>query len=245
MDSDSIYATLERAYFTEHPDEEDVLRRLPVMLAGVRHFVDIGASLGPYTLHASRILRGARIDAFEADPIRVAKLKENCVKWSATSGNVISAYHAAVAKTGGKLTFYSTQSNVSGGLFPNSLDHLNEKTRDNVSWTKIEVPAVSLDEFYAACPPQFIKMDIEGAEGNALQGAVGLLRQRQIRWLIELHGFEGGWPPEQVIDFMRSFRYQAEEVAPGRVLFTPSSLRALFKRKLRSVGGRVRRALAG
>jgi hypothetical protein len=82
-------------------------------------------------------------------------------------------------------------------------------------------------------------MDIEGAEGEALQGAVALLRERQIRWLIELHGFEGGWPPQQVIDFMRSYRYQAEEVASGRVLFTPSSLPALAKRKLRSLGRRV------
>jgi len=240
MEDEALISVLNRAYFSDHPDEEDILRRLPEILAGVRHFVDIGASLGPYSLHASRILRGGRIDAFEADPVRLARLKENCARWSAASGNVMSVHHAAVARTGGKLTFYSTQSNVSGGLFPNPLKHLDEKTRTNVSWTKIEVTAVSLDEFYGAWPPpQFIKMDIEGGEGEALQGAVRLLRQRQTRWLIELHAFEGGWSPKQVIDYMRSHRYQADEIAPGRVLFTPIGLPALFKSKFRSVGPRV------
>ena len=50
MDSDSIYKALEWAYFSDNPEEADVVCRLPMMLAGVRHFLDIGASLGTQTV---------------------------------------------------------------------------------------------------------------------------------------------------------------------------------------------------
>jgi FkbM family methyltransferase len=244
MDQDSIYAELGRAYFSEHPDEEDVLQHLPVMLKGVAHFADIGASLGQFTCHANQIIHNGRIDAFEAEPMRVAKLKENCEHWAATSGNTIKVHHAAVARSSGRIPFFSTQSNVSGGLFPNALTHLDDQTRTVVNWTEVEVPAISLDEFYADQPPQFIKMDIEGAEGEALLGAARLLCQRQTRWLIELHGFENGWQPDDVIDFMRFQRYHAEEIAPARRLFTPRSASLVFKQKLKS-SARLARNLFG
>jgi len=70
MQNKQIYAMLQQAYFSDHPDEEDVLACLPALLQGVRHFVDIGASLGQFTFHASKVMLGGRLDAFEADPIR-------------------------------------------------------------------------------------------------------------------------------------------------------------------------------
>jgi len=240
MEQEEIYTTLEKAYFSDVPDEEAVLKHLPRWLGGCKHFVDIGASIGQYTYNANRIMCNGRIDAFEADPIRVTKLKENCTRWALTNGNTITAQHAAVARGNGTVTFYSTQSNISGGLFPNDLNHLDDKTRAEVKWEKIYVPAVSLDALYSS-PPQFIKMDIEGAEGDALQGAVRLLRLRQTQWLIELHGFEGGWQPRQVVDFMRSYRYRAEEIAPSRFLFTPLSIAAFLKQELKSAARRTYR----
>jgi FkbM family methyltransferase len=223
IEPQEIYDTLNKAYFSEHPDEEEVLRHLPGLLDGCRHFVDIGASLGQFTLHASRMMRNGRIDAFEADPVRFHRLKENCATWAAESGNVIQARPDAVAKTSGTLTFHSTQSNVSGGLFPNDLAHLDEKTRAKVSWTRIDVPAVSLDDCYADAPPQVIKMDIEGAEGDALLGSTRILEKRATIWLIELHNFEQGWKAAEVIAFMKRHRYEPEMIAPARYVFRPST----------------------
>lgn len=235
MEQEDIFKILNEAYFSEHPDEETILQQLPKLLLGCSHFVDIGASLGQYTYHASKIIRNGRIDAFEADPYRATKLKDNCALWAATTGNTITTHHAAVAKTNGRITFWSTQSNVSGGLFPNALCHLNQETRDRISWTEIEVPAITLDEFYAASPPQFIKMDIEGAEGEALQGATRLLKLRKTSWLIELHGFEGGWQPQLVIAYMRGFGYGAKEVAESHFLFMPLKTTLLLVNKLKLI----------
>ena len=114
--------------------------------------------------------------------------------------------------------------------------------RAKVEWAEIEVPAVSLDEFYQDCPPpDFIKMDIEGAEGEALEGAVRILSTGSTRWLIELHNFDGGWSPGQVIAFMKNYRYKATELAPSRVLFSPMSAREFIVHRARSVAGRLRR----
>lgn len=173
MDKDTIYEILDRAYFTDHPDEEEVLKLLPDLLKEVQHFVDIGASLGQFTLHASRILKGGRIDSFEADPVRAERLKENCAKWSEASGNDISAHFAAVARTSGTLTFHSTQSNVSGGLFPTSLSHLDDEARANVCWTEVSVPATSLDDFYGSTPPSSSKWILKEPKGRRCRARSG------------------------------------------------------------------------
>jgi FkbM family methyltransferase len=240
MQKETIYKILEEAYFSEGCDEEQVLIQLPRLLQGVEHFVDIGASLGQFTLHASKCFQGGRIDSFEADPIRSEKLKENCAIWSRNSGNKITSYNMAVTKESGFVSFHTTQSNVSGGLFKSSLDHLGEQAKAAVDWTQIRVAATSLDEFYKeGAFPQFIKMDIEGAEGDALNGATQILKAKKTIWLIELHNFDGGWPPNQVKDFMWSFGYSALEIAPGRVLFRPISRFQKVIAKLRALRRKV------
>jgi hypothetical protein len=54
------------------------------------------------------------------------------------------------------------------------------------------VPTISLDEFIAAGHPEpgFIKMDIEGAEAAALQGAQQLLDSAHPNWLMATHSAE-------------------------------------------------------
>ena len=82
-------------------------------------------------------------------------------------------------------------------------------------------------------------MDIEGAEGDALNGATQILKAKKTIWLIELHNFDGGWPPNQVKDFMWSFGYSALEIAPGRVLFRPISRFQKVIAKLRALRRKV------
>lgn len=153
------------------------------------------------------------------------------------------AHHAAVAKTSGSMTFFSTQSNVSGGLFPHSLEHLDEKMRANVQWTGMQVPALPLDELFANDIPDFIKMDIEGGEWDALAGARRLLQSRKATWLIELHDF-GGHKPFEVIELMRNHGYYNAELAPSRVLFRPATLQYRVGKMLRRIARRAKRFLS-
>src|SRR5690349_452564 len=145
MQESEILRTLDKAYFSQHSDEQVVIDALPSLLQGVRHFVDIGASLGQFTFHANRILQNGRIEAIEAEPLRYERLAENCKGWGTDRRNQILVHHAAASRVSGEIEFYSTQSNVSGGLFTHALDHLDEGTREEVRWTPIRVPAVALD----------------------------------------------------------------------------------------------------
>ena len=122
MDRQEIYKALDKAYFSEEPHEKHVLAALPPLLAHARIFVDVGASLGQYTFHANKIMQNARIYAIEADPIRFDRLQENCTLWQADSNNHIEAIHAAASDLDGSISFYSTESALSGGLFKRDAD---------------------------------------------------------------------------------------------------------------------------
>jgi FkbM family methyltransferase len=55
----------------------------------------------------------------------------------------------------------------------------------------LQVPTISLDHLLSETDvptPDFVKMDVEGAEASVLAGAARLLEQRRTVWFISLHG---------------------------------------------------------
>jgi FkbM family methyltransferase len=249
MDEKAIISTLNEAYFSANPDEQQVIALMPNLLRGVEVFVDVGASLGQFTKAASQSLRGGTIVAVEADPLRHRELQKNCLQWAATSGNSIRAVHGAASNRPGTLRFQITNSSVSGGLFQHGLDHLSQGARRNVTWTEVSVQALTLDELLIDLTPGFVKMDIEGAEILALEGATKLLQQPDITWLIELHDFTdplGRRPVEVVPPMMEQLGYRTIIIG-DKHLFTRNpwgvAPLAYIKSTLRHWGRRVKRAL--
>jgi hypothetical protein len=53
-------------------------------------------------------------------------------------------------------------------------------------------------------PPDVIKMDVEGAEGDVLLGARSLIKQHGPTWFISLHGEE---QKQKCRDILESFSY--------------------------------------
>jgi len=102
MDKTQIYEILNQVYFSEESHEKEVLEHLPEILRSVKIFVDIGASLGQYSFHANKHIRGGHIFAIEADSIRFDELKNNCRKWESLSNNKLQALHAAICDKDGK-----------------------------------------------------------------------------------------------------------------------------------------------
>lgn len=185
MEKEEVYEILEQAYFGENSDEQVELQKLRELIAGVDLFVDVGASLGPYTREASRLLDGADIIALEADPIRYERLCELAADWQKASPNTIKVVHCAVGQQEGTVSFISTESNVSGSLSP-----IEGRTAGG---REITVSMKTLDDI---CAPYlagkkriFIKMDIEGGEYMALKGATNVLASENADFLIELHAW--------------------------------------------------------
>jgi len=232
MDKQQVYATLNAAYFSEDCHERQLLDNLQRFLSGAKLFVDVGASLGQYTLTASRAMHGGRIIAVEADPIRHEELARNAARWSAESGRAIETLFAAVGEAPGEATFYTTHSNVSGGLFP------RPEAGDDDAWQEIKVPSVTLDDICGDEVPDFVKADIEGAEMRMLKGARRVLEQRRTAFLLELHAWRdpGEASTESIPVFMRRHGYHPVAFFE-HTLFLPMG--ASFLREKAAAGWRL------
>ena len=223
-----VIERLSEAYFSEECHEKEVLDNLPKLLIGVKVFIDIGASLGQYTFHANKHIKGGRIFAIEADPFRFEELEKNCNNWESASTNKIIPIHAAVSDTDGKTSFFVTKSDVSGGLFIRDVSH------KSVEWHEEFVDCFKLDTFFNEQLPDFIKIDVEGAELAVLKGAVNILREGKAKLLIEVHSFSGQINPEEVYGFMRSVGYFPKYFF-GRLLFEKSNRHSYFNKIIHKI----------
>lgn len=142
-------------------------------------FYDIGANAGFFSLLGSRCVGSeGRVFAFEplAEEVRSirAQLRLNDVSHC-------TVVEAAVADRSGWIEFREGAESSRGHVSP------REGQKSGVS--TIPVKAIALDDFVATFPtPDFVKMDVEGAELLALRGARRMLAgKRPPKMLIEFH----------------------------------------------------------
>lgn len=132
--------------------EEDIYFPSFIPAASYRSFVDAGAYIGD-TLDIFRTRIGDAFDnyyAVEADPENFAKLELK------TAGDPrVQCFQIALLDKDGAIPFYHRADSA------RSLTGLGEDT----------IPAAGLDSILGDSPVTFIKMDIEGAEKKALDGA--------------------------------------------------------------------------
>jgi FkbM family methyltransferase len=186
LDREDTYKCLEQRYFSPQMDEAAELAAFPEQIKSVNVFFDVGAAIGQYTKAANERMRGGHIFAFEADPVRFERLKENCARWEKSSTNKITAIHAAVCDKDQPISFLTPEDSLrSGGLF---IPGPPEQTKKN-DWLKLSVQGISLDTFCETnkLTPDLVKIDIEGAEYRALIGAKKILRTQHCRFLVEVH----------------------------------------------------------
>ncbi|MCP5043248.1 MAG: FkbM family methyltransferase [bacterium] len=218
MDKQEIYRVLNEAYFGRHCDEAHLFAQIEPLVSQARHFVDVGASLGQYTRFACRAMKpGSEVTALEADPIRFEELERNCADWGRGRGVTLRARFGAATDREGPVRFHSTQSNTSGGLFE------RPNVADDIQWTELEVPGYKLDDLFPETPPDFVKIDVEGAELRVLRGAENILRAHRTIFFVEVHSWpdpQGQANPEQVLTHMRERGYHRASLS-GKSLFHP------------------------
>lgn len=165
---------------------------------------DVGANFGGLTSVMSRLVgpRGV-ICSFEASPRIFRHLQGNIVK---QGHNNVTAYHCAV---------YS-RSNERVKIYPG--DHLNDSIYDYGHGKSGEfywVNTVSLDSFCGktGLVPSVIKMDIEGAEFDALNGAVELIEAHRPHLILEQQPND-----TRCLDFLKRSGYQALDLNAYRLI---------------------------
>jgi FkbM family methyltransferase len=149
--------------------EPHVASLIVSLLAPGGVFYDIGANAGYYSLIASKIVGpDGRVIAFDPVPKNAETVREQI----ALNGfdERCKVERLAVSGASGSFSFVIDEVNANSHLSEHNVPHL--KNTGQV----IEVAAVTLDEYAAGNPrPALIKMDIEGAEVDALKGARELL----------------------------------------------------------------------
>lgn len=164
--------------------------------------LDIGACLGYYTLLFAKIVgETGRVFAFEPNPENFALLKKNVDKNGYK--NIILA-NKAVSNETGKIKMYLSEYHKA--------DHRIYDSGDGREAIAIE--AMRLDDYFKNYNGQidFIKIDVQGAEGKVIQGMALLLQKNKA-----LKIFTEFWPwgirncglqPEEYVKLLLKHNFQ-------------------------------------
>ena len=130
-------------------------------------FVDCGAYIGDTLIEFTEWAPGFRaVHAFEPDPDGYAALLETIDGFTPEARSRIHTYRSATGAGRGNRLFMG---DGAGGRLVDASGDAGDLQ---------EVQSVSLDEVLANEPVTFIKMDIEGAEREALSGGAKLIRDQ-------------------------------------------------------------------
>lgn len=140
--------------------------------------LDIGANIGYATLILAEIVGDAgQVYALEPEP-RNFKILTNNIEVNGYK-NFVQAYQIGASNRIGYLNFYVSHHSNLGSMIKTKHAKCN-----------IEVPVTTMDDFFKdKKAPNFIKMDIEGHEVEALEGMFHTLEMAQspVKILIEVH----------------------------------------------------------
>lgn len=161
-------------------------------------FIDVGANIGVYTLLAASIIKSGSIHSIEALPRNCDRLRENI---TLNQLQQVHLYPIAVSNTQGHIWL-----NIAD---EDSMSFITNQITEKV----IRVPTNTLDNLLNIKSSKALalgKMDIEGAELFALQGATSLLQmQSPPVWILEVLDStdSSGCQQQDIEDFLQAYGY--------------------------------------
>jgi len=196
--------------FGDYAPEQPVKRLIESNLAPGDVFLDVGANIGFFSLIASRIVGpSGEVHSFEPLPDAAALLRRTVDGNALTNVVVIEA---AVGAQAGD----ATMAVMKDSAYSHVVEWATGVDAGHGSWHAVAVRTISLDQYVAqalAGPPRLVKMDIEGAEMEALKGAHSLLSDHEgpdvICEVDESRLARFNHTPTDVFDRFLSLGYQA------------------------------------
>ena len=202
--------------WSKHEPETSYLADL---LSGDAVCLHVGASDGRHSYVMTQVAPQARIYAFEPSAFAFEVLKVG-IAWH-RMGKQVTAIHAAVADKPGELLLVTPKK--SSGRMGRAYAYVaetrpNGQARPDLDDTGMDIqptPVITLDAFCAEHGighVDFIRMDIEGAEQKALEGALTILDRDCPNVLLEIHPVmlqsRFGGSGEAVLDLFRTRGYR-------------------------------------
>lgn len=187
--------------------------------------IDIGANIGYYTLLFAKLVGPmGRVFAFEPDPNSFALLRKNI---DVNGADHVSAFPFAVS--------YDRSTQV---LYKDKFGNLDHRlTNPGHEVQEVSVETISLDEVIPGKmdgPVNFIKMDIQGSEGFALEGMKQLLTSNEgILILTEFWPFgldSCGYGAEKFLHEIHHLGFAMFDVNSGKGLDEPVPVEDLMRK---------------
>jgi FkbM family methyltransferase len=168
---------------------------------------DIGANVGfTALLAAKQVGPSGSVNCFEPLASNAERIHTNA---ALNDFRTISVRQIALGETDGEAEFQTSESPTWG--------RLSEAGATPLAAGTLKVPVRSLDSLVAndGLPlPQFIKMDVEGAEASVLRGGRELLAKARPVMVIELHHTYAG-----VVAALEGLNYTVRLLTPGVTSF--------------------------
>lgn len=175
-------------------------------------FVDIGPNVGYYTLLGSRCVgTSGKVVALEPDPDVLAILRRN-IEINRV-GNVQLIHGAASESCGRAKLGRARSSSYCTGLY----------CEDAVDW--IDVPRYSLDALINELgigAVDLVKLDVEGAELEVIEGMSQLLRVNHPRLIMELHGPLEGTETQPAAQKLKQAGYTVRHISRNHIVGEPT-----------------------
>lgn len=189
--------------------------------------LDVGANIGYFsTIFAAVVGNAGRVIAFEPVSDTFLKLKA-AISLNGFEG-IIDARPAAASNCAGQCQIaYGVNSANMGGV---SISPLGTATHEQV---KEIAETVRIDDSVGQRPIHFIKMDVEGAEGLALDGAHDVISRCRPIMMIEFNSVHlakvSNLTPVQLYDKVVAHDYTSSKIAAHGMLeaFSRSDLEAM------------------
>jgi FkbM family methyltransferase len=165
---------------------------------------DVGANVGFTAILAARCVEsGGKVICFEPVPENSRQIQTNA---DLNGFKQIQIHQIALGETDGQAEFRMSYAPTWGRL-----SEAGASTPDESGTTVVPVRTLdSLSTAGAIPDPQFIKMDVEGAEAGVLAGARKLLERAQPVMIIELHHTH-----DAVMEALSGLDYVVRPLTPG------------------------------
>jgi FkbM family methyltransferase len=191
------------------PREKELLLHL-IMHRG-ETFVDVGANVGYYSLKIAKEYssKGVTIVAIEAHPGNYKALSKNI---ELNDFKCITAINKAVSDHTGIVTLYDrvdTRNRIRSEMYSLSNAFLHESNVAPPEGGSLEIECDTLDNILGGQRVDVMKIDIEGAEVSALEGATQILKKLR-KIIVEVHGTNFD-KVMQILDATHNFKCETIE----------------------------------
>jgi len=176
-------------------------------------FIDIGANIGWYSIVMSKVLPAScKIFSFEPDPLNLEILQKNKEQNLCENIEIVPK---ALGKTAAQSTLY---------LYPDKNRGRHSMIALEQNQEKISIEVASLDDFLMDrkidfTRIKFLKIDVEGFELPALQGAMKTLEN--VSYVLMEYSPEimetGGYSPQALLDLMLNAKFEAHKIKAGKL----------------------------